>query len=266
MSTKTGSYKTYQSHARHTGSNPAAHIPDPRLLILPQEILKDARVLDIGCNNGAVTGHLLLRHGVKSVVGVDVDEELVMKSQSHVKFMLSRVRPCSDPPPGREEWYPVSSVRKHGPRIPPAEARERGRFWCGDYVTATDPAASGGCPGYDVALALSVVKWVHLARGDSGLRSFFEKVAADLRPHGHFVLEPQGWESYARAVGKNPELRGVFEGIRVRPGEGMEALVAECGFGLVRRWGVGTGEGLKREILLFRRLGDGEGGDGLDDV
>ncbi|PWW77483.1 hypothetical protein C7212DRAFT_178699 [Tuber magnatum] len=244
MSTKTGSYKTYQSHARHTGSNPAAHIPDPRLLLLPQEILKDARVLDIGCNNGAVSGHLLLRHAVKSVVGVDVDEKLISKSRSHVNFMLSRVRPSD--PSGRGEWYPVSSVRKYGSRIPPAEVCERGRFWCGDYVTAIDPAApsaGGGCAGYDVVFALSVVKWVHLAHGDSGLRSFFEKVAVDVKPRGYFVLEPQGWESYARAVGKNPELRGVFEGIRVRPGEGMEGLVAACGFRLVRRWGVGASEG-----------------------
>jgi len=243
---------------------------------VPQEILKDATVLDIGCNNGAVAGHLLLRHGVKSVVGVDVDEELILKSRSHVNFMLSRLRPGDRTDPGRrrEEWFPVSSVRRHGPRIAPVEVCGRGRFWCGDYVTAVDPVASSSSAGggYDVVIALSVVKWVHLAHGDAGLRRFFEKVAANVQPWGYFLLEPQGWESYGRAVGKNPALRGVFEGIRVRPGEGMEGLVAECGFRVVKRWGVGEGGvGLRREVLLFQRLGEGKGegegegeGSGLD--
>jgi len=224
-------------------------------------------VLDIGCNNGAVAGHLLLRHGVKSVVGVDVDEELILKSRSHVGFILSRLRPDRTGGPGREEWYPVSSVRKHGPRIAPVEVCARGRFWCGDYVTAVDPVSSSSSAGggYDVVLALSVVKWVHLAHGDAGLGRFFEKVAADVKPWGYFLLEPQNWESYGRAVGKNPALRGAFEGIRVRPGEGLEGLVVECGFRVARRWGVGEGGvGLRREVLLFQRLGEEEEGSGLD--
>ena len=230
-------------------------------------------MLDIGCNNGAVAGHLLLRHAVKSVVGVDVDEELILKSRSHVNFMLSRLHPdrTGDPGGRRPEWYPVSSVRKYGSRIAHAEVCARGRFWCGDYVTAVDPVSSSSSSssvggGYDVVLALSVVKWIHLTHGDTGLRRFFEKVAADVRPWGYFLLEPQDWESYGRAVRKNPALRGMFEEIKVRPGEGMEGLIVECGFRVVRRWGVGEGGvGLKREVLLFQKLGKGEGeGSGLD--
>lgn len=45
----------------------------------------------------------------------------------------------------------------------------------------------------------SVTKWVHLNGGDTGLRKFFERVHSVLRPNGVFILEPQEWETYAKA-------------------------------------------------------------------
>ena len=46
---------------------------------------------------------------------------------------------------------------------------------------------------------LSISKWIHLNDGDAGLRRFFARVFAVLRAGGAFVLEPQPWESYAKA-------------------------------------------------------------------
>ena len=50
-------------------------------------------------------------------------------------------------------------------------------------------------------LSLSVTKWIHLNHGDDGLLSFFAKVFDSLHVghHAKLVLEPQDWESYAKA-------------------------------------------------------------------
>lgn len=45
---------------------------------------------------------------------------------------------------------------------------------------------------------LSITKWIHLHKGDDGIRSFFYSIYASLRSGGRFVLEPQPWRSYTR--------------------------------------------------------------------
>lgn len=50
----------------------------------------------------------------------------------------------------------------------------------------------------------SLSKWIHIHRGDEGLIKLFERVYAVLNPGGFFVLEPQSWESYAKAKRMDP--------------------------------------------------------------
>jgi 7SK snRNA methylphosphate capping enzyme len=50
----------------------------------------------------------------------------------------------------------------------------------------------------------SLSKWIHINDGDEGLIKFFERVYAVLNPGGHFALEPQSWESYAKAKRLDP--------------------------------------------------------------
>lgn len=52
--------------------------------------------------------------------------------------------------------------------------------------------------------SLSVTKWIHLNEGDDGLRRFFERVHSVLQPGGLFILEPQEWETYAKAKRLDP--------------------------------------------------------------
>lgn len=47
--------------------------------------------------------------------------------------------------------------------------------------------------------SLSITKWIHLNQGDDGLVAFFRKIHTVLHEGGHLVLEPQSWESYAKA-------------------------------------------------------------------
>lgn len=85
----------------------------------------------------------------------------------------------------------------------------------GNYVPASDAAAVSQLPEYDVILALSLSKWIHLNWGDAGIQRFFKKVYHHLRPGGRFILEPQPFSSYAKRKKINvSELRcvkGVFE-------------------------------------------------------
>ncbi|KAJ3525373.1 hypothetical protein NMY22_g10604 [Coprinellus aureogranulatus] len=114
--------------------------------------------------------------------------------------------------------------------------------------------------GYDVVLALSITKWIHLHTLDSGLLAFFQEVHTVLRKGGNFVLEPQGWDSYAKATrkvagdsGEAAKLKENKEKLELRPDEFGRVLV-EIGFRLERRIeDVGEG-GFARPIDLYVKL------------
>jgi len=68
----------------------------------------------------------------------------------------------------------------------------------GDYVPDSDANLCRQCEEYDVILALSVTKWIHLTHGDAGLKRSFRRMFLQLRPGGKLVLEAQPWASYKR--------------------------------------------------------------------
>jgi len=104
--------------------------------------------------------------------------------------------------------------------------------------------------GYDIALAFSITKWIHLNNGDEGIKSFFRRVFAALRPGGVFILEPQEWASYAKTRRMNPILKENARSLQLRPDDFSEVL-KEIGF--VNEEGLGeTGEGgFCRPIVLY---------------
>ena len=68
----------------------------------------------------------------------------------------------------------------------------------GNYVPMDDYSVDAQTPEYDVILALSLSKWIHLNWGDTGIKRFFKKVYRHLRPGGKFILEPQPFNSYSK--------------------------------------------------------------------
>lgn len=164
------------------------------------------------------------------------------KAKSHLSFRWSRLGPN-----GEMDYFPASAVERNGHvPYPPSEGGfpRNVSFVCGDYLQGEEEEEEGK---YGVVVMLSVLKWMHLAGGDDGLRRVFRKTHRVLETGGLFVIEPQGWESYEKAVKKNPGLREKKEGLGIRP-EGFGECLEELGFVRVVRL-----EG-KREIGVWRKV------------
>ncbi|KAF7538088.1 hypothetical protein G7054_g3228 [Neopestalotiopsis clavispora] len=168
-----GNYHQYYAKFR------AQTVPDDRLSILPSEILRDARVLDLGCNAGKLTYEAMVHCGAAASVGVDIDPWLIDQAKAA---------------------YP------DGPCT----------FEHFDFVDRS--AYTGTALGkFDVVLLLSVTKWIHLNNGDAGMLALFEHIHDLLNDGGHLVVEPQPMSNYQRASKKNKELRETYKTIKIQP-------------------------------------------------
>lgn len=173
LAARHGNYHQYYAKFR------APTVPDERLSILPPNLLRGARVLDLGCNAGKLTHEAIAHCGAAVSVGVDIDPWLVDQAKAA---------------------YP------DGPCT----------FEHFDFVDAA--AYAGTALGrFDVILLLSVTKWIHLNNGDAGMLALFAHLHSILGEGGHLVVEPQPMSNYASASKKNKELRETYKTIKMRP-------------------------------------------------
>lgn len=140
--------------------------------------------------------------------------------------------------------FPASCEHEFGSLpIPPSDLRGKHvfphnvSFRCADWTNADiiEDAA-----GYDVVVAFSVSKWIHLNTLDAGLTAFFHKAHRVLRQGGTFVLEPQPWDSYAKARRMSERLKENAKQLQLRPDD-FERILEEIGFQHERRIEVGEG-------------------------
>lgn len=120
---------------------------------------------------------------------------------------------------------------------------------------------------YDVISCLSVTKWVHLNRGDEGLKRLFREVYRLLRPGGCFLLEPQPWKSYKKRKNVSETTARNFAAITLRPDRFSEYLLEEVGFVSMEQLGVPEGgrEGYRRPLYrLVKGGGNGADKNGVD--
>ena len=213
-----------------------------------------------GCRDGLLSRPCRRRSAsllhVASITGSDVDRNLIKDAQSHLAFQWSRTKPEGRAAPTSDalQYFPVSSVLDHGHRaLPPTPNPESDEaafpnnvhFICEDWVLS--PVTR---KGYDVILALSVVKWIHLHHLDGGLRAFFHKCKESLTHDGYLVLEIQPWKSYETAITpkKAPQLASNFSKLELRP-EDFEGLLREEGFVCVA-----SSTELPRDICIYQKV------------
>ncbi|KAF2277702.1 Bin3 family protein [Westerdykella ornata] len=196
-----------------------------------------------------------------SVTGVDIDPELVQQAENSFALRASRVRPATSDSERIVDYFPISVVLEHGYRFEPrtniASQQDselatfpewpRVSFFSGDWVTSANRATEGP---YDVILALSVIKWIHLEHGDDGLVTFFRKCASSLAPGGYLVIELQPWKSYERAVrpGVAPHFMESFRKLKYRPETSFSALLQEHGLHLCNE-----SDALPRRISVYHK-------------
>ncbi|KAF1927376.1 S-adenosyl-L-methionine-dependent methyltransferase [Didymella exigua CBS 183.55] len=239
MATSWGNYTNYTGPSRAPGS--ATHVLDARLKLLTglvPGIFTAKTCLDIGCNAGNAACQLAFDFHVASVTGVDIDPKLVAQAEKLLALRSSRARPSTGDS-HIVDYYPVSAVLTHGYRVETKGKISRDsspalttsnwphvQFVSADWVASADRAISGP---YDVILALSVIKWIHLEHLDEGVETFFRKCAACLRSGGYLIIELQTWDSYEKAVRPNhsPHFTENMKQLVHRPETSFDELLAE---------------------------------------
>ncbi|KAF9030127.1 Bin3-domain-containing protein [Hymenopellis radicata] len=224
-------------------------INDPRLALLPKDLFTGKRVLDVGCNEGHVTCEIAQRWGASKVVGVDIDDTLIRAAWRRRTTVWS-----SQGPSAQQGYFPACFDHSLGP-LPIPSSHVTGNhifpnnitFRTADWVQHEIPE---DVEQYDVIIAFSITKWIHLNQGDDGIRTFFKRVWSCLRPGGTFVLEPQAWETYKKAKRINQSFKDKAIELALRP-EGFEAILTEMGFSPAEHHGVIGDGGFRRPVDLY---------------
>ncbi|KAF8582530.1 Bin3-domain-containing protein [Ramaria rubella] len=161
------------------------------------------------------------------------------------------------PPRPRHSYFPQAMEHMFGSLPIPSSTSLPGQhnpkfphnvsFHTADWV-------SNGLPSdaqlYDAVLAFSISKWIHLNNGDEGLLRFFRRVASVLQTGGRFILEPQAWDTYAKAKRMDARLKETAASLKIRP-EDFPGLLSELGFGERERLGtIGEG-GFRRPVDVY---------------
>ncbi|KAH7345729.1 Bicoid-interacting protein 3-domain-containing protein [Rhizoctonia solani] len=260
-----GNYKGYYTKRGNQTS-------DPRLQALPPGLFKGKRVLDIGCNEGWVTCEIASRYEAQEVVGVDIDAELVSRAWRHRREVWSLQSPRAAPkttpidtpeeqtdPAGNDVYFPECFPSLFGPVPIPSHSAfpNNVSFHRSDW-------ANQGCEvdqlGYNVVVAFSVSKWIHVHGGDEGIKRFFLRVrdvlaicATNASP-GIFVLEAQPWSGYHSAMRKanlhRPKEQKPLENLKLNPSD-FPGVLSELGFSKPQRAGIVGEGGFQRPLDIY---------------
>ncbi|CAL1544128.1 unnamed protein product [Lymnaea stagnalis] len=244
---------TLGNYNRYYGYRNRDHEPDPRLQYFNPTWFKDKDVLDIGCNVGHITLALAEQYHPHKILGMDIDGKLIQAARQNIRHMLSLRRKDSSKYPrvfemtkGPLEAHPLMGSSDQFPN--------NVLFLQGNYVPGSEEILNLQKEEYDIILALSITKWIHLNNGDNGLKLFFQKIFRQLRPGGRLILEPQPWSTYRKRAKLSSELFAKYQSIKLKP-EGFKHYLLSIGFVKCEVIGVPVtkAKGFRRPLILFTK-------------
>lgn len=211
-----GNYDAYYKYrGGPVGSEQRAS--DPRLQLLQGAWFEGRSVLDIGCNSGLITFALAEQFAPRSILGVDIDGNLIRRAQNRLtRLQLTAATAAAttaattvDGKAAEAEGQIKSTETGRYPHniefrtenFVARKHRRRKQRDNSDGSKTTGPAntdqqaAAARVTTYEIILCLSVSKWIHLNWGDAGLKTLFRRVWESLPTDGTglFILEPQPW-------------------------------------------------------------------------
>ena len=167
-----GNFSNYYNF--HSVSERVGEVPDSVLRSLAPQKGQVVHVLDIGCNEGALSIAILmkLREALPDsdirLLGIDLDSTLIE---------AARVKHASVPGASFECHNVMQEEFDH-------------------HISAF--CQSENIKGFDLVTCFSTTMWIHLNYGDQGLKRLLSKLATACA--SLLVIEPQRWKSYKNAV------------------------------------------------------------------
>lgn len=243
----------YGNYDRYYGyRNP--NCEDLRLRSFWREWFEDKDVLDIGCNAGHVTLCVARDFNPNQIVGIDIDPKLISIARKNIKTYSG-----SHP---NERQFPVSmplmygSIPSTNSSAPSSRFPGNVSFVQGNYVPESDEFLQMVQPEYDAILCLSVTKWIHLNWKDAGLKRFFHRIFAHLRPGGKLILEAQGWASYNKRKKLTETIAQNYAAIQLYPERFPDYLLSQVGFSTCEEIATPhhAAKGFRRPIHVFTKL------------
>ncbi|OZC11964.1 hypothetical protein X798_01145 [Onchocerca flexuosa] len=218
-----GNYTRYYGNRIEKGSG-----HDPRMKVLKKEWFEKKSVLDIGCNVGYLTLSIAKEYQPRNIVGIDIDAHLVGVARKNIRHYCDKDVPIVG-------GFPASFAQRYGPvSAPPTtfSIKFPDNIWfrCENYVLEKDELLDAVKEEYDVIMALSITKWIHLNWGDVGIKRFFKRVYRHLRPGGLFILESQNFETYKKRAKLTKDINEIYKTIEFMPNAFQEYLIVDIGF------------------------------------
>ncbi|KAK6733825.1 hypothetical protein RB195_017532 [Necator americanus] len=241
----------YGNFDRYYGTRLEPGQKDSRLLVLKKEWFEKKSVLDIGCNVGFLTLSIAKDFGPRRILGIDIDDHLIGVARKNIRHYCDQEIEFLGKFPASfcTNFGPVSNhTLSFSTKFP-----DNVWFRKENYVLENEELLETVQEEFDVILALSITKWIHLNFGDDGLRRFFRRAYNQLLPGGRFIVEPQPFASYRKRSKMTEKLKTNYAAIEFKPEDFEMYLIESVGFESVEHLGAPCAKtkGFERPIDVY---------------